>query len=76
MNHSVRDLVREVLELDWAERVEIIEAVLASLPDPGPLSEAWKAELDRRSREIDSGEVELIDNEEVFAQVRAPLRQT
>ena len=39
-----------------------------------PLSEAWKAELDRRAAELDAGRVELIDNEEVFASVRASLR--
>jgi hypothetical protein len=45
-----------------------------SVLDPGPLSEAWKAEIDRRSREFDSGEDELIDNHEVFARVRTWLQ--
>lgn len=63
-----------VLALPEEARAEIIDAALASLFDPGPLSDAWKAEIDRRSRQIDSGEVELIDNDEVFARVRARLR--
>lgn len=63
-----------VLALPEEARAEIIDAALSSLFDPGPLSDAWKAEIDRRSRQIDSGEVELIDNDEVFARVRARLR--
>ena len=46
-----------------------------SVLDLGPLSEAWKAELDRRSRELDSRKVEGIDNEEVFVRVRAWLQE-
>lgn len=45
---------------------------MESLVDPGPLSDAWKAELDRREAEYEQGRAELIENEEVFARVRAP----
>jgi putative addiction module component (TIGR02574 family) len=74
MSHCLEDVMAAVLALPEEDRVEIIDAALASLADPGPLSEEWKAEIDRRSREINSGEVELIKNEEVFARVRARLR--
>lgn len=37
------------------------------------LSPAWVAELDRRTAEYEAGLVELIDNDEVFASVRAQL---
>jgi hypothetical protein len=37
------------------------------------LGDAGKAELDRRGREIDEGEVELIENDAVFAFVHARL---
>jgi len=70
MNH-VDDVKAAVLALPEEERGEIIDAALDSLFDAGPLSDAWKAEVDRRSREIDAGTVELIGNDEVFAQVRA-----
>jgi putative addiction module component (TIGR02574 family) len=39
------------------------------------LSHAWIAELDRRTAEYEAVRVELIDNEEVFARVRAGLRE-
>ena len=42
---------------------------------PPRLSDAWIAELDRREAEYVAGRVELIDNEEVFARLRAHLRE-
>jgi hypothetical protein len=39
-----------------------------------PLSDEWKRELDRRGAQIDAGEVEMIDHDEVMAWVRARLR--
>jgi putative addiction module component (TIGR02574 family) len=68
------ELTAAVLAMPDEARARLIDAALASLGDPGPLSNAWKAELDRRGREIDEGRVQLIDNDDVFAYVRARLR--
>jgi putative addiction module component (TIGR02574 family) len=68
------EVMAALLALPEEDRADIVGAALNSLVDPGPLSDAWKEEIDRRSRQIDAGEVELIENEEVFAQVRARLR--
>jgi putative addiction module component (TIGR02574 family) len=68
------EVMAALLALPEEDRADIVGAALNSLVDPGLLSDAWKEEIDRRSRQIDAGEVELIENEEVFARVRARLR--
>ena len=40
----------------------------------GPISDAWIAELERRTAEYEAGRVELIDNDDVFEWVRARRR--
>jgi len=67
---TVKDVKAAVLALPPEDQAEIADAILANLADPGPLSEAWKAELDRREAEIERGEVELIDNDEALARLR------
>jgi len=46
-------------QLSVADRLRLIDQLAASVPDDQPpsLSEAWLAEIDRRSKEIDSGAV-------------------
>jgi len=73
MTH-VEEIKAAILALPRQERAEIIGAAMESLVDPGPLSDAWKAELDRREAEYEQGKAELIDNDEVFAQLRASPR--
>jgi putative addiction module component (TIGR02574 family) len=73
MTH-VEEIKAAILALPRQERAEIVGAAMESLVDPGPLSDAWKVELDRREAEYEQGKGELIDNDEVFAQLRASLR--
>jgi putative addiction module component (TIGR02574 family) len=70
----LEEIKAAVLRLRPEDQAEIADAILANIADPGPRSDAWKAELDRREAEYERGEVELIDNDEVFAQLRALLR--
>lgn len=53
--------------LDHDEVVARLEARFgadrAAMDRAGPLSDAWKAEIDRRTAEYEVGRVELIDNE-------------
>lgn len=71
---KLEEIKAAVLRLRPEDQAEIADAILANIADPGPLSDAWKAELDRREAEYERGEVELIDNDEVFARLRALLR--
>ena len=52
-------------------KLEIIDHLLESIsPTNKDLEEAWKEEVERRIDEVESGEVELIPLEEVFAKMR------
>ncbi len=52
-------IVSEASQLSVADRLRLIDQLAASVPDDQPpsLSEQWMAEIDRRSKEIDSGTV-------------------
>src|ERR1044071_2850759 len=68
---NVQEIKAAVLNLTREDQAEIADAILANIADPGPLSDAWKAELDRREAAYQRGEVELIDNAEALARLRA-----
>lgn len=63
-------LLKAALALPESDRCLLVEELLESLPqDLGDVSEeAWLAELQRRSDEIDQGRVELIPWEQLKAE--------
>jgi putative addiction module component (TIGR02574 family) len=74
------ELVTEALKLPDDERGELAALLLHSLePDDGEeltgeeWEAAWSAEIARRVREIEDGTAELIDGDQVMAEVRAML---
>jgi putative addiction module component (TIGR02574 family) len=67
---NVQEIKAAVLNLTREDQAEIADAILANIADPGPLSDAWKAELDRREAAYQRGEVDLIDNAEALARIR------
>ena len=52
-------IVSEAAQLPVADRLRLIDQLAASVPDDQPpsLTEQWMVEINRRSKEIDSGEV-------------------
>ena len=67
-------LTREQLEneaqsLPREERAKLAEALIASLDDESKIDRAWLHEAERRAAELDSGAVEGIPAEEVFAEL-------
>ena len=67
MSSSTSDLYRKALALDESERAELAGALIDSLDserDSG-VEAAWLEEIERRIRELDSGEVGGIPWEEV-----------
>lgn len=73
-------LVTELLELPDTERGALVALLLRSLePDDGDevtgkeWEALWGAEIERRMREVTDGSVELIDGDQVAAEVRAML---
>ncbi|HEX8169073.1 MAG TPA: addiction module protein [Thermoanaerobaculia bacterium] len=73
MARDVKELIREAATLSESDRATLAGAMLESL-EPAPTAEvkaAWSREIARRVREIDDGTVELIDWEEVRAELFA-----
>jgi putative addiction module component (TIGR02574 family) len=75
MNMTAEKLVSEALQMPNTVRAFVAERIIESL-DFGSdvdLSPEWKAEIDKRCREMDEGAVSLIDADEVFKKAYARL---
>jgi putative addiction module component (TIGR02574 family) len=61
--------------LSERERAELAFSLIESLDGPpdADVEEAWRVEVERRVQQIDSGEVQLIPGDEVFARLRRRL---
>ena len=73
MKASSEALLTAALTLPPEDREEIAERLLRSLDNSEyvALAPDWKAEIDRRLKEIDDGTAELIDGDEVMAWLRS-----
>jgi putative addiction module component (TIGR02574 family) len=73
MARDVTELIREAVQLPESDRATLAGAMLESLePRPTPeVRAAWSREIARRAKEIDDGSVELLDWEEVRAELFA-----
>ena len=71
MARDVKELIREAAELPESDRATLAGAMLESL-DPRPTPEvkaAWSREIARRVGEIEDGTVELLEWEDVRAEL-------
>ncbi|HEX2201686.1 MAG TPA: addiction module protein [Longimicrobium sp.] len=62
------------LQLPRTERARIAERLIASLDEDAEIEQAWLDEVERRVREVDAGEVQLIPGDQVMDEIRALLR--
>jgi putative addiction module component (TIGR02574 family) len=75
MGRKLHELFREAAELSERERAELAGRLLESLegePDED-VEAAWAEEVERRIRQIDSGEVKTIPWEQMRAELYARL---
>lgn len=75
MSSVLAELKHRAAQLSENERAELALELIESLDgetDVG-VEEAWRLEIDRRSAEIDRGDVQLIPGDEVFARLRRQL---
>jgi putative addiction module component (TIGR02574 family) len=65
-----QSLFADASQLPVGERVQLIEALWATLPQESvpPLSDEWRAAIERRSAEFDAGLVQPIPWEQVRAE--------
>jgi len=75
MTPQAEKLRDAVLSLPCEERIYLVERLLESLNTPRDeeIDRLWAEEAERRIEELDSGEVEEIPGEQVFAEIRASL---
>ena len=76
MSTNVDKIVSEALTLSPQARAFVAEKLIESLDaEKGPdLSPEWRDELNKRCKEIDKGEVELRNAEDVFKKAYASLK--
>ena len=72
MSPTTEELVNAALALPDGDRIELVEAILASLQpaDRPPFDESWREVILRRSAELQSGEVVPVPWEDVKRQAR------
>ncbi|MDD2600589.1 MAG: addiction module protein [Kiritimatiellia bacterium] len=75
MKMTAEKLVSEALDMPNPIRAFVAQRILESLDiDTNlELSPAWKAEIERRCKEIDEGSVTLLDADTVFKKAYARL---
>ena len=77
MSDSAESVFQAAMALPPDERVELVEALIAECDQQlqRPFADAWIAEVQRRSAEIDSGAVTLSPWPEVKARVRKRIEE-
>ena len=72
MNSNMEHVLSDALALPNGDRVELVEAILASLrpEDRPPFDESWREVILRRSKELESGKVSGVPWSEVKTRAR------
>ena len=72
MNSSVDSVLNAALTLPDGDRVELVEAILASLQpeDRPPFDESWRETIARRSAELEAGSVNPVSWSDVKQRAR------
>lgn len=77
MARAVSEIEREIRALEPDDQAYLLRALLEELDGPADadVEDAWLSEAQRRSRELDAGEVKPIAADEVLARARAELKR-
>jgi putative addiction module component (TIGR02574 family) len=65
-------MLQDLLSLPYNLRADLVDKLIKSLNSPiqKEIDELWSKEAEKRVKEIESGEVEPIDGEKVFQEIR------
>ena len=77
MARAVSEIEREIRGLERDDQEQLLRALLEELdgpPDPD-VERVWLEEAQRRSRELDTGDVDTIPADEVFDKARDQLKR-
>lgn len=72
---TIEQIKAEAMKLSPEARADLADWLWVSVESRESAQAAWDAEIARRIDEIESGKVELIPGEEVFAQIDKKLRE-
>lgn len=64
----------EALGLSPADRARLVEKLISSLEIDREVEDAWSAEVERRSAELEGGSVFAIPGPEALAKLKSELR--
>jgi len=72
---STEELLAQILRLPRSERARVTSELLSSLEEPEDVvAQAWATELERRSREVADGSVQVVDWEEAKQDLLTELK--
>ena len=73
MSNTYNDVINAAFTLPPDHRAMLVEELLLSLnaASPTEIDSAWRAEIERRQREIREGKANLVPGEQVIAELRA-----
>lgn len=73
MTKQTQSILAEAVKLPTTEKLALVEGILTSLSAPdAEWSKAWSKEAAARMAEYQSGKVDAIDADEVFADLDTP----
>jgi putative addiction module component (TIGR02574 family) len=77
MSATLEQIEAQALALPPEKRARLVDKLWQSLGDTTVpyLDEAWKAEIERRCRELDEGKAKPIPGDEVMREARRKLEQ-
>jgi putative addiction module component (TIGR02574 family) len=73
MPMTAQQVASEAMKLSPEERADLADKLWLSVNSQEDVDAAWEIEIERRMRQIDTGEVEMIPWETVMANLRAKL---
>ena len=75
MTTATAKLADQILSLPCEDRIYLVDRLLESLNAPSreEIDRVWAEEAERRIDELDSGKVQAIPGEQVFAEIRKRL---
>ncbi|HXC37858.1 MAG TPA: addiction module protein [Burkholderiales bacterium] len=71
MATTLEKIQADAMRLSLVDRAELADRLWSSLARQDEIDRAWAEEIERRVRQLDSGEVETIPEETVIAELRA-----
>ena len=73
---TTNELIEEAINLPVELRAKLIETLLnSSNPAQDDIDKLWAIEAEKRISEVESGQVQLVDGEKVFADLGKRLSQ-